>query len=54
MVQLTMPCCHVRWWWGQVLKERPPQPSNFCLKLRKHVRTRRLEDVRQLGEILLL
>ena len=31
------------------MKERPPQPSNFCLKLRKHVRTRRLEDVRQLG-----
>jgi predicted ribosome quality control (RQC) complex YloA/Tae2 family protein len=24
-------------------------PSNFSLKLRKHVRTKRLEDVRQLG-----
>ena len=24
-------------------------PSNFTLKLRKHLRTRRLEDVRQLG-----
>jgi predicted ribosome quality control (RQC) complex YloA/Tae2 family protein len=28
---------------------RPDAPSNFCLKLRKHLRTRRLEDVRQLG-----
>ncbi len=33
----------------QTLKERPDAPSNFALKLRKHVRTRRLEDVRQLG-----
>lgn len=24
-------------------------PSGFTLKLRKHIRTRRLEDVRQLG-----
>ncbi len=46
-------CKRLRWVWrgrgAQVLKDRPPQPSNFCLKLRKHVRTRRLEDVRQLG-----
>lgn len=24
-------------------------PSNFCLKLRKHIRDRRLNDVQQLG-----
>lgn len=33
----------------QTLKERRDAPSNFTLKLRKHIRTRRLEDVRQLG-----
>ena len=31
------------------MKDKPETPSNFTLKLRKHVRTRRLEDVRQLG-----
>ncbi len=31
------------------MKDKPDTPSNFTLKLRKHVRTRRLEDVRQLG-----
>ena len=29
--------------------EKTDQPSNFTLKLRKHLRTRRLDDVRQLG-----
>lgn len=29
--------------------DKPDAPSNFTLKLRKHLRTRRLEDVRQLG-----
>lgn len=30
-------------------KDKASMPSNFTLKLRKHLRTRRLEDVRQLG-----
>lgn len=33
----------------QWAKEKSETPSNFTLKLRKHLRTRRLEDVRQLG-----
>ncbi|KAK9857575.1 hypothetical protein WJX84_011908 [Apatococcus fuscideae] len=33
----------------QYLKERSSTPSNFSLKLRKHLRTRRLTEVRQLG-----
>eukprot|EP00883_Tetradesmus_obliquus_P009930 jgi/Sobl393_1/2641/SZX66696.1 len=33
----------------QVMYDKPDAPSNFTLKLRKHLRTRRLEDVRQLG-----
>lgn len=33
----------------QVIRDKPSAPSNFTLKLRKHLRTRRLEDVRQLG-----
>jgi predicted ribosome quality control (RQC) complex YloA/Tae2 family protein len=33
----------------QFRKDKSDTPSNFTLKLRKHVRTRRLEDVRQLG-----
>ena len=33
----------------QTLQEKSDVPSNFTLKLRKHVRTRRLEAVRQLG-----
>ena len=33
----------------QWAKEKADTPSNFTLKLRKHLRTRRLEDVRQLG-----
>ena len=33
----------------QWAKEKSDTPSNFTLKLRKHLRTRRLEDVRQLG-----
>ena len=33
----------------QVMHDKPDAPSNFTLKLRKHLRTRRLEDVRQLG-----
>ena len=31
------------------LPDKPDTPSNFVLKLRKHVRSRRLEDIRQLG-----
>lgn len=31
------------------MKDKSDTPSNFTLKLRKHIRTRRLEDVRQLG-----
>ncbi|KAK9068341.1 hypothetical protein SSX86_012452 [Deinandra increscens subsp. villosa] len=31
------------------LRDKSNTPSGFTLKLRKHVRTRRLEDVRQLG-----
>jgi len=34
---------------AQVMYDKPDAPSNFTLKLRKHLRTRRLEDVRQLG-----
>ena len=33
----------------QWAKEKSETPSNFTLKLRKHLRTRRLEDIRQLG-----
>ncbi len=33
----------------QWAKDKSDTPSNFTLKLRKHLRTRRLEDVRQLG-----
>ena len=33
----------------QYQKEKSDTPSNFTLKLRKHLRTRRLEDVKQLG-----
>ncbi|GFH06695.1 uncharacterized protein HaLaN_01365 [Haematococcus lacustris] len=33
----------------QVLPDKSDVPSNFSLKLRKHVRTKRLEAVRQLG-----
>eukprot|EP00877_Chromochloris_zofingiensis_P000091 jgi/Chrzof1/10082/Cz04g26130.t1 len=33
----------------QVIRDKPDAPSNFTMKLRKHLRTRRLEDVRQLG-----
>ena len=36
---------------AQVLKDRPDAPGNFCLKLRKHIRTRRLEDVRQVPSL---
>lgn len=31
-------------------REKDRIPSNFALKLRKHVRTKRLDDVRQLGD----
>jgi predicted ribosome quality control (RQC) complex YloA/Tae2 family protein len=31
------------------MPDKPDTPSNFVLKLRKHVKARRLEDVRQLG-----
>lgn len=31
------------------MQDRSDVPSNFTLKLRKHIRTRRLEAVRQLG-----
>lgn len=30
-------------------RDKSVTPSGFTLKLRKHIRTRRLEDVRQLG-----
>ncbi|GAX80591.1 hypothetical protein CEUSTIGMA_g8028.t1 [Chlamydomonas eustigma] len=33
----------------ELLREKADVPSNFTLKLRKHIRTRRLEAVRQLG-----
>lgn len=33
----------------QTMPEKADVPSNFTLKLRKHLRTRRLEQVRQLG-----
>lgn len=32
-----------------VCRDKSNTPSGFTLKLRKHIRTRRLEDVRQLG-----
>lgn len=32
-----------------VYSDKSNTPSGFTLKLRKHIRTRRLEDVRQLG-----
>ncbi|GAB4859059.1 hypothetical protein Ancab_010524 [Ancistrocladus abbreviatus] len=31
------------------VREKGKTPSGFTLKLRKHLRTRRLEDVQQLG-----
>lgn len=31
------------------MKEKADTPSNFTLKLRKHLRTRRLDGVAQLG-----
>jgi predicted ribosome quality control (RQC) complex YloA/Tae2 family protein len=31
------------------MKEKADTPSNFTLKLRKHLRTRRLDSVAQLG-----
>ena len=34
---------------NKVIRDKPDAPSNFCLKLRKHLRTRRLEAVKQLG-----
>lgn len=34
--------------WG-FCRDKSNTPSGFTLKLRKHIRTRRLEDVRQLG-----
>ena len=37
------------WTFVQFVKERSEAPSNFTLKLRKHLRTRRLDSVRQLG-----
>ncbi|KAL4560165.1 hypothetical protein LXL04_032314 [Taraxacum kok-saghyz] len=33
----------------EYLRDKSNTPSGFTLKLRKHIRTRRLEDVRQLG-----
>ena len=33
----------------QYMKEKADAPSNFTLKLRKHLRTRRLDEVKQLG-----
>ncbi|KAF5838506.1 fibronectin-binding protein A N-terminus-domain-containing protein, partial [Dunaliella salina] len=33
----------------ELIRDKADVPSNFTLKLRKHLRTRRLEDVRQLG-----
>ncbi|BDA50353.1 probable nuclear export mediator factor Nemf [Coccomyxa sp. Obi] len=39
----------VRFHTTQYMKEKADTPSNFTLKLRKHLRTRRLDDVRQLG-----
>lgn len=35
--------------WAQVMKNKADIPSNFTLKLRKHLRTKRVEGVRQLG-----
>jgi hypothetical protein len=32
-----------------IIRDKSTTPSGFTLKLRKHIRTRRLEDVRQLG-----
>lgn len=34
---------------GFLFRDKSNTPSGFTLKLRKHIRTRRLEDVRQLG-----
>ncbi|KAG9299425.1 hypothetical protein G9A89_009377 [Geosiphon pyriformis] len=33
----------------QFARDKSTIPSNFCMKLRKHLRTRRLTDVRQVG-----
>ena len=33
----------------QALRDKSDTPSNLTLKLRKHLRTKRLDDVRQLG-----
>jgi len=42
LAHVTLPCM-------QLIRDKADVPSNFTLKLRKHLRTRRLEDVRQLG-----
>ena len=34
---------------SHIYRDKSMTPSGFTLKLRKHIRTRRLEDVRQLG-----
>jgi predicted ribosome quality control (RQC) complex YloA/Tae2 family protein len=31
------------------MRDKSDTPSNFCMKLRKHLRGKRLDDVRQLG-----
>jgi len=40
---------HMYWPHLQYMKEKADTPSNFTLKLRKHLRTRRLDEVKQLG-----
>lgn len=32
-----------------IVRDKSTTPSGFTLKLRKHIRSKRLEDVRQLG-----
>ena len=39
----------IRFHTTQYVRETPGHPSNFTLKIRKHIRARRLEDIRQLG-----
>ncbi len=48
-VTLTYTHTHAHTHALQVIPEKSDIPSNFSLKLRKHVRQKRLESVRQLG-----
>ena len=47
--KLSAPFMTLAGWHSQYMKEKADTPSNFTLKLRKHLRTRRMDEVKQLG-----